>query len=68
VTQTGERDVIAFKAMIGSRKQIQQEFGSGVITSILLSIMIKLAWKYIEQWVEDKLFAQHVPEQFEEAR
>lgn len=68
MTQTGERDVIAFKAMIGSRKQIQQEFGSGVITSILLSIMIKLAWKYIEQWVEDKLFAQHVPEQFEEAR
>jgi hypothetical protein len=68
VTQAGERDVIAFKAMVGAQRQIKQEFGSGIITSILLSIMVKLAWKYIEQWVEDKLFAQHVPEQFEEAR
>ncbi len=68
VTQTGERDVIAFKAMVGSRRQIQQELGSGIIASLLMSLMIKLAWKYIEQWVEDKLFAQHVPEQFEEAR
>ena len=68
VTQTGERDTIAFKAMVGSKRQIEKEFGSGIITSILLSIMIKLAWKYVENWVEDKLFAQHVPEQFEEAR
>jgi hypothetical protein len=68
VTQTGESNVIAFKAMVESRQQIKREFGSGIITSLLLSIMVKLAWKYIEQWVEDKLFAQHVPEQFEEAR
>jgi hypothetical protein len=68
VIQTGERDAIAFRAMVGAQRQIKQEFGSGIITSLLMSIMIKLAWKYIEQWVEDKLFAQHVPEQFEEAR
>ena len=66
VTQAGERDVIAFKAMVGAQRQIKQEFGSGIITSILLSLMIKLAWKYVEKWVEEKLFAQHVPTEFNE--
>jgi hypothetical protein len=66
VTQTGERDSIAFRAMVGSQKQIKEEFGTGIITSILMSIMIKLAWKYIEKWVEEKLFAQHVPTEFNE--
>jgi len=66
VTQTGESNVIAFKAMVESRRQIKREFGSGIITSILLSIMVKLAWKYIEKWVEEKLFAQHVPTEFNE--
>jgi len=66
VTQTGESNVIAFKAMVESRQQIKREFGSGIITSILLSIMVKLAWKYIEKWVEEKLFAQHVPTEFNE--
>ena len=66
VTQTGERDSIAFRAMAGSQKQIKEEFGTGIITSILMSIMIKLAWKYIEKWVEEKLFAQHVPTEFNE--
>ena len=66
VTQTGESNVIAFKAMVESRQQIKREFGSGIITSLLLSIMVKLAWKYIEKWVEEKLFAQHVPTEFNE--
>ena len=66
VAQTGDRDSIAFHAMAGSQKQIKEEFGTGIITSILLSIMIKLAWKYIEKWVEEKLFAQHVPTEFNE--
>jgi len=66
VTQTGESDSIAFRAMAGSQKQIKEEFGTGIITSILMSIMIKLAWKYIEKWVEEKLFAQHVPTEFNE--
>ena len=66
MTQTGESNVIAFKAMVESRQQIKREFGSGIITSILLSIMVKLAWKYIEKWVEEKLFAQHVPTEFNE--
>ena len=66
VTQTGERDVIAFKAMAGSQRQINKEFGSGIITSILLSLFIKLAMKYIERWVEENLFAQHVPTEFNE--
>jgi len=66
VTQTGERSTIAFKAKHGAEKQIRGEFGTGIITSILLSIMIKLAWKYIEKWVEEKLFAQDVPTEFNE--
>ena len=66
VTQTGESNVIAFKAMVESRQQIKREFGSGIITSILLSLMVKLAWKYVEKWVEEKLFAQHVPTEFNE--
>ena len=66
VIQTGERDVIGFKAMIGAQRQIKEEFGSGIITSILLSLMVKLAWKYVEKWVEEKLFAQHVPTEFNE--
>ena len=66
VIQTGEGNVIAFKAMVESRRQIKREFGSGIITSLLLSIMVKLAWKYIEKWVEEKLFAQHVPTEFNE--
>ena len=66
MTQTGERSTIAFKAKHGAEKQIMSEFGSGILTSILLSIMIKLAWKYIERWVEEKLFAQHVPTEFNE--
>ena len=66
MTKTGERSTIAFKAKKGSEKQIRDEFGTGIITSILLSIMIKLAWKYIEKWVEEKLFAQHVPTEFNE--
>ena len=66
VTQTGERDAIAFKAMAGSQRQIKKEFGSGIVTSLLLSLFIKLAMKYIERWVEENLFAQHVPQEFNE--
>lgn len=68
MTQTGERDRVALRAMSGAQRQIKEEFGSGIVTSILLSLFIKLAMKYIENWIEDKLFAQHVPTQFEEAR
>ena len=55
-----------FHSMVGSQNQIKEEFGTGIVTSILMSIMIKLAWKYIEKWVEEKLFAQHVPTEFNE--
>lgn len=68
VTQTGNRDIVAFRAIAGSQRQIKREFGSGIISSILLSLMIKLAIRYVEQWVEDNLFSYHVPQKFEEAR
>lgn len=68
VTQAGPRDLIAFRAIAGTRRQIKSEFGGGILSSILISLLIKLATKYIENWVEDNLFSYHVPQQFEEAR
>jgi len=68
VTQTGDRDIVAFRAIAGSQRQIKQEFGTGIISSILISLMIKLAVKYIEGWIEEKLFSYNVPQQFEEAK
>ena len=57
---------MVFNAISGSQRQIKQEFGSGIVTSILLSIMIKLAIKYIEKWAEENLFQSAVPTKFEE--
>ena len=68
IFQTGSSDLVAFRAMSGAQRQIKQEFGSGIITSLLIGLMIKLATKYIEQWVEENLFSYHVPEQFSEAK
>ena len=68
MTQTGNRDEVVFKALLGSQRQIKQEFGSGIITSLLISLMVKLAIRWIEEWAEDNLFAQHVPEAFSEPR
>ncbi len=68
VTQKGDRELLAFRAISASQRQIKQEFGTGIISSILISLMIKLAVKYIEGWIEDKLFSYNVPQQFEEAK
>lgn len=68
VTQKGERELLAFRAISASQRQIKQEFGSGIVSSILISLMIKLAVRYIEGWIEDNLFSYHVPQQFEEAK
>lgn len=68
VDQAGDKDIIAFRAIAGSQRQIKQEFGTGIISSILISLMIKLAIKYIEGWIEEKLFSYNVPQQFEEAK
>ena len=57
-----------FNAIAGSQRQIKQEFGSGIITSLLISLMVKLAIRYIEQWAEDNLFSYHVPTNFSEPR
>ena len=66
VRQTGDRDSIVFKAKAGSKKQIKQEFGTGIVTSLLISLMIKLAIRYIEKWAEENLFQSSVPTKFEE--
>lgn len=68
VRQKGTKSVAVINAVASSRNQIKNELGSGIITSILVSLMIKLATKYIMQWAEDNLFSHHVPEQFEEIR
>ncbi len=68
VTQKGERELLAFRAISASQRQIKQEFGSGIVSSILISLMIKLAVRYIEGWIEDNLFSYHVPQKFEEAK
>ncbi len=68
VRQEGERDSIVFNAIAGSQKQINQEFGSGIITSLLLSVMIKLAIRYIEKWAEENLFQSAVPTKFEDLK
>lgn len=68
VTQSGSKELVVFRAIASSQRQIKQEFGSGIISSILLSLMIKLAIRYIEGWVEDNLFSYHVPQKFEEAK
>jgi len=36
VRQGGNRDSVVFNAIAGSQRQIKQEFGSGIITSILI--------------------------------
>ena len=68
VHQKGTRNVTVINAVAGSRRQIKDELGTGIIATLLISLMIKLATKYIMQWAEDNLFSCHVPEQFEEAR
>jgi hypothetical protein len=68
VRQKGDDDLVAFRAIAGSQRQIKQEFGTGIISSILISLMIKLAIKYIEGWIEEKLFSYNVPTKFEEAK
>jgi len=68
VTQKGERETVVFRAIAGSQRQIKREFGSGIVTSILMSLMIRLAIRYIEGWVEDNLFGHFVPQKFEEAK
>ncbi len=66
VRQKGDRDSVVFNAIAGSQKQIAQEFGSGIISSLLISLMIKLAIRYIEKWAEENLFQSDVPTKFEE--
>ena len=68
VRQEGERDSIVFNAIAGSQRQIGQEFGSGIITSLLISLMIKLAIRYIEKWAEENLFQSAVPFEFEDLK
>ena len=68
IFQAGDRESVVFNAISGSQRQIKQEFGGGIITSLLISLMVKLAIRYIEQWAEDNLFSYHVPESFEELR
>jgi hypothetical protein len=66
IWQGGTKDQIMLRALHGSEKQIRQEFGSGIITSLLLGLLIKLATKYIEKWVEENIFSFSVPIEFKE--
>ena len=55
-------------AFRGAEKQIKKEFGSGSLTSLLMSLMLKLAMKYLENWIEDRFFGPHVPRDFFEVK
>ena len=66
--QKGGKNSVVFNAIAGSQRQIKQEFGGGIITSLLVGLMVKLAIRYIEQWAEDNLFSYHVPTNFSEPR
>jgi len=66
VFQRGTKDQILLKSLHGSEKQIRQEFGSGILTSLLVGLLIKLATRYIEKWVEENLFSFSVPIEFKE--
>ncbi len=52
----------------GIKEDLSGGFGSGIIASILLSIAIKLAMRYIDQWIEENLFGYDVPAAFSEAK
>lgn len=52
----------------GIRTDLKDGFGSGIITSILLSIAIKLAMRYVNQWIDENLFGYDVPSAFSEAK
>ncbi len=52
----------------GVREDLKQGFGAGILTSILLSIAIKLAMRYVDQWIQENLFGYDVPAAFSEAK
>jgi len=66
VVQSGTPELIAFRSLASSQRKLKSEFGSGILTSLLLSLMIKLAEKYIARWIEEKMFAYNVPQEFNE--
>jgi len=51
-----EEDILAARSSIGNKKG----FGS-VLTTLLLHLIIKIAMKWIDKWLEEKLFS--VPEE-----
>ena len=56
----------AAKAAIKRSEEELREGFNGIITSIFISLAIKLAAKYIMKWLEDELFSTSVPQEFSE--
>jgi len=52
----------------GVKSDLKDGFGTGIIASILLSIAIKLAMRYVNQWIQENLFGYDVPAAFSEAK
>lgn len=61
-------DLLKLKATEGAKWQLKKEFGSGIVTSLLISLMVKLAVKYIESWITQNLYSYNVPQVFKEIK
>jgi len=49
-------------------EDLKSGFGGGILTSILISLALKLAMRYVDQWIEENLFGYDVPSIFSEAK
>ena len=54
-------------AKVGVKEDLQEAFGSGIVANLLISLAFKLAMKYFERWIEEKIFGYEVPADFDEA-
>jgi hypothetical protein len=50
------------------KEDLRESFGTGIIANILIALAMKLAMKYIEEWVKDSLFGSKIPRKFTEVR
>ncbi len=50
----------------GIEEDLREGFGTGIVANILISLAIKLAMRYVNQWIEENLFGYDVPAAFSE--
>ena len=50
------------------KEDLVEQFGTGIIANILIGLALKLAARYIEEWINDNLFGSKIPRAFSEPR